>query len=120
MERSLEMIISMLAILKAGGAYVPIDSNYPDQRLSFILQDAEINIVLTDKSLSHHLPNEVKQVFPNSNEENLSELFYVNIESNSTSESLAYVIYTSGSTGTPKGVLIPHRGWKDSLKMSRM
>ncbi|RCJ23039.1 non-ribosomal peptide synthetase [Nostoc sp. ATCC 43529] len=104
-ERSLEMIVGILGILKAGGAYVPLDPNYPQERLVFILEDANITIVVTQKQLIEKLPtftgsivclDRVKQ----EREHNpISEV---------TADNLAYIIYTSGSTGQPKGVLVNH------------
>ena len=95
-ERSLEMLIAMLAVLKAGGAYLPLDPAYPQQRLDYMLADAQINTVLTQNSPQ---PAELEQ-YPTSNI-TLAELEL-------TPNHLAYVIYTSGSTGQPKGVLVEH------------
>ncbi len=91
MERSLESVIALFGILKAGGAYVPIDPAHPEDRVSWMLEDAAVSLVLT------HL-------------EDLSGESEEAPESGVTAQSLAYVIYTSGSTGRPKGVLVPHRG----------
>lgn len=104
-ERSLEMIIGILGIIKAGGAYIPLDPNYPQERLGFILADANITILVTQKQLMEKLPtfqgfivcfDQIKQ----EQEHNpISEV---------TADNLAYIIYTSGSTGQPKGVLVNH------------
>ena len=109
-ERSFEMIIALLAILKAGGAYVPLDPAYPGERLSFILEDAQAPVLLTQESLRAALPeysgstllvDEAAKSFANESTENLDGSAY--------GESLAYVMYTSGSTGRPKGVAVIHR-----------
>ena len=110
-ERSLEMIISILAILKAGGAYVPIDPNYPLERIHYILEDTRTQLVLTQETLREKLEQcdtkvcllEVdKQAYLSENRADLPRL--------ATAKHLAYVIYTSGTTGKPKGVMIEHQG----------
>ncbi|MCJ8271549.1 MAG: amino acid adenylation domain-containing protein, partial [Psychrosphaera sp.] len=93
-ERSLEMVIGILAILKAGGAYVPMSPNYPQSRLDFMIKDSGVKLVLTQESFAQ-CADESKT--------NLARLESQN------SQNLAYVIYTSGSTGQPKGVMIEHR-----------
>ncbi|KAF9208719.1 hypothetical protein BGZ49_007793 [Haplosporangium sp. Z 27] len=109
-ERSLAMIIGIIAILKAGGAYVPLDPAYASERLRCIIADAQPSIVLADttgrKALGEDVLSSLTALDPN-------VLPDVRIESNPlvsglTPQNLAYVIYTSGSTGTPKGVLIEH------------
>jgi amino acid adenylation domain-containing protein len=110
-ERSIAMVIGLLGILKAGGAYVPLDPNYPQDRLAFILQDAQVPIVLTQEHLQSSLPAYSGQVIC------LDALPEPGVtpalpdpEIPITDDHLAYVIYTSGSTGEPKGVLGLHRG----------
>lgn len=103
MERSIEMIIAILAILKAGGAYVPIDTGYPEERINYILKDSDSKYVLTAKSLivngeDLHLD---KDILYSGNHGNLQSL--------SNPNNLCYIIYTSGTTGYPKGVMIEHR-----------
>jgi amino acid adenylation domain-containing protein len=109
-ERSSQMIVGMLAILKAGGAYVPLDPSYPAERLSFMLTDAQVSVLLTEQSLLKLLSNQPVQLVSLDTltwpEETLPNPVIQQI----TVDSLAYVIYTSGSTGTPKGVMVPHRG----------
>ncbi|MEH2179927.1 non-ribosomal peptide synthetase [Nostoc sp.] len=108
-ERSLEMIVGLLGILKAGGAYAPLDPNYPVERLAFILEDAQVSVLLTQKHLLNNLPQNYTQVLClDSDKEILSQYSSENPTSSVTSENLAYIIYTSGSTGKPKGVLINH------------
>lgn len=108
-ERSLEMIIGLLGILKAGGAYVPIDPAYPLERIAFVLQDAQIFVLVTQASLTSKLPEHTaKLVCLDSDWSEIAKsraTDSIEIEP----DNLAYVIYTSGSTGKPKGVLIPHR-----------
>lgn len=112
MERSLEMVISLMAILKAGGAYVPLDPEHPADRLSFMLADTAAGVVLTQQRLMGGLPHTVATVLPV--DEILPSLATTQPEINpvgrATPDSLAYCIYTSGSTGQPKGVLNEHRG----------
>lgn len=108
-ERSLEMIVGLLGIIKAGGAYAPLDPNYPVDRLAFILEDAQVSVLLTQKHLLNNLPqNHIQVLCLDSEREILSQYSSENPASSVTSENLAYIIYTSGSTGKPKGVLINH------------
>ncbi|MEG4068026.1 amino acid adenylation domain-containing protein [Microcoleus sp. Pol11C2] len=107
-ERSLEMVVGLLAILKAGGAYVPLDPAYPPDRLAFMLKDAAIPILLTQKRLLETLPENSARVA-------CLDAGWEAISSSTepaaglqNSSNLAYVIYTSGSTGKPKGVQISH------------
>ncbi|MEA5616273.1 amino acid adenylation domain-containing protein [Cronbergia sp. UHCC 0137] len=109
-ERSLEMVVGLLGILKAGGAYVPLDPNYPQERLTFMLEDAQISILLTQKQLRESLdiPSVSKIVCLDSDWEIIAQKNTENSFSNVVGNNLAYLIYTSGSTGKPKGVMIPH------------
>ncbi len=107
MDRSLEMIIGMLGILKAGCAYLPLDSEYPSQRLNFMLNDAKVDLILTRRDTAPKLQNSSVALM------NIDELdLNTNQSSNQLPDiqpdDLAYVIYTSGSTGQPKGVPITH------------
>ncbi|QLE54757.1 non-ribosomal peptide synthetase [Nostoc sp. TCL26-01] len=111
LERSLEMIVAFLAILKAGGAYLPLDPAYPQERLTFMLADSQIPILLTSQNLSAKLPAYSGQILClDTNWEKIAQHSQENPTSDVTIQNLAYLIYTSGSTGTPKGVLIPHAG----------
>jgi amino acid adenylation domain-containing protein len=108
-ERSLEMVIGLLAILKAGGAYVPLDPSYPQERLSYMLEDANVLILLTTEKLASELPYHLARVFFLDTEwKNVSSRSKENPLNEVKSSNLAYVIYTSGSTGNPKGVLVCH------------
>ncbi|MEH2088675.1 MAG: amino acid adenylation domain-containing protein [Nostoc sp.] len=109
-ERSLEMIIALLAVLKAGGAYLPLDPAYPEERLSFMLRDSQVSILLTQQKLVASLAiEELAVVCLDRDWEDISQESEDNLVINTTSEDLAYVIYTSGSTGKSKGVAIAHR-----------
>ncbi|MBW4592042.1 MAG: amino acid adenylation domain-containing protein [Brasilonema angustatum HA4187-MV1] len=108
-ERSPLMIVGMLGILKAGGAYVPLDPAYPQERLAFMLEDAQVSVLLTQESLVKTLPPHKAQVICLDSEVALSTSTE-NFTHTTTTDNLAYVIYTSGSTGRPKGVQIEHRG----------
>ncbi|WP_138502504.1 non-ribosomal peptide synthetase, partial [Nostoc sp. PA-18-2419] len=108
-ERSLEMIVGLLGILKAGGAYVPLDPVYPQDRLSFMLQDAQVSVLLTQQQLVESLPKyQGRIVCLDTDWENIAQNSFSNLQNTATPDKLAYVIYTSGSTGKPKGVLVNH------------
>jgi len=115
LERSLEMVISILAVLKAGGAYVPLDPAYPETRLQYMLDDAKLSTVLTQTKLKNTTPLSDAQSLCLDDETlqlQLREQKTENPDNNAlglNSGHLAYVIYTSGSTGNPKGVMIEHR-----------
>ncbi|GFZ32347.1 surfactin synthase subunit 2 [Clostridium zeae] len=106
-ERSFEMIIGLLAIMKAGGAYLPIDTEYPKERISYMLEDSKVSILLTQKELSstHNFHGESIDV----KDEKLYEGGKENLECINKVEDLIYVIYTSGSTGKPKGAMLEHK-----------
>ena len=120
-ERSVEMIVGLLGILKAGGAYLPLDPSYPSERLSFMLEDAQVSVLLTQEKLVERLPDAIpspqldgaiqnpKVVCLDNDWEAIAQESEENLSSGVTSDRLAYVIYTSGSTGKPKGVTVPHK-----------
>jgi amino acid adenylation domain-containing protein len=109
-DRSLDMIVALLGVMKAGGAYVPMDPTYPAERISFVLNDASVPVLLTQEALfktvnigaAHH-------VFLDTEWTAIAQYSSDAPPAAPTADDLAYVIYTSGSTGKPKGVEIPHR-----------
>jgi amino acid adenylation domain-containing protein len=110
MERSVEMLVSVLAVLKAGGAYLPLDSEYPQERLAFMLEDARARVLLTQSRLVQQLPQMSARVLLLDKDWGTIELESgQDCESGATLDNPAYVIYTSGSTGRPKAVVMPHR-----------
>ncbi|RCJ38592.1 thioester reductase [Nostoc punctiforme NIES-2108] len=110
-ERSLEMVVALLAILKAGGAYVPLDPGYPQERLAFMLSDTQVSVLLTQKELVTKLPTHTAFVICLDTDWNtIAQNKKDNLSTSVTADNLAYVMYTSGSTGTPKGVSVIHRG----------
>ena len=109
LPRSVEMVVALLGILKAGGAYLPLDPAYPSQRLSFMVRDSRMRVLVTQPGLTETLDTEnVQVVHLEARCEALPGRPATNLSSEVSAENLAYVIYTSGSTGTPKGVQIPH------------
>ena len=115
-ERSLEMVIGLLGILKAGGAYVPFDPHYPEDRLSYMLDDSKVEVLLSQKSLVSSLPDHQAQVFCfDTDWHRVEQYSQDNLETDIGAKNLAYVIYTSGSTGKPKGVMNTHQGIHNRL-----
>ncbi|MUG94902.1 amino acid adenylation domain-containing protein [Scytonema sp. UIC 10036] len=109
MERSIEMVVGLLAIMKAGGAYMPLDPAYPKERLAFTLADSQVSVLLAHPHLVNDLPpNSAQLVCIDTDSTAFADYSAENVVSNVNPENLAYVIYTSGSTGKPKGVQIPH------------
>lgn len=119
LDRSIDLLVGLLAVLKAGGAYLPIDLSYPPERMAFMLEDAGTSVLLTQTHLLPKLPESRSTVVcidtqsvmpPRSNRSDNSASTPVSPKSAVAGpDNLAYVIYTSGSTGTPKGVLVTHR-----------
>ncbi|MGF6358105.1 amino acid adenylation domain-containing protein/non-ribosomal peptide synthase protein (TIGR01720 family), partial [Paenibacillus sp. 4624] len=107
-RRSLETVVGILAVLKAGGAYVPIDPEYPEERIRYILEDSNAQLLLTQRELMHQVP--FKGTVLALDDENSYSNDGANLEPSSGPNDLAYVIYTSGTTGKPKGVMLEHRG----------
>ena len=110
-ERSLEMVVGLLGILKAGGAYVPLDPQYPTERLRYMLEDANVALLLTQQALAPRIPKgNAKHLLLDQEWAQVAALpGDMPPPSESTPDNLAYVIYTSGSTGTPKGIEMPQR-----------
>ena len=113
LERSIEMMVGILAVLKAGGAYLPISPEYPDERVKFMLEDSGAGILLTKheaygKQLQEEIEAACKVTLLNLEDKALYSGDGSNLDEISKSGNLAYVIYTSGSTGKPKGAMIEH------------
>ncbi|MEO6337639.1 MAG: amino acid adenylation domain-containing protein [Verrucomicrobiota bacterium] len=108
LERSLDMVISLIAIMKAGGAYVPLDPHYPTERLSLMLADSNAEIILTQEKIAPTLPKSLARlVCLDLDWKTIAEESSENPTNLAEPDSLAYLIYTSGSTGRPKGVAMP-------------
>jgi amino acid adenylation domain-containing protein len=119
-ERSLEMVVGLLAILKAGGAYVPIDPLYPSDRQLYMIQDSCAPILLTQSNLAGRFAETGTRVVTlDAGWNEVARELADDLESNAGPDNLAYVIYTSGSTGKPKGVQITHRAVVNFLNSMR-
>ncbi|MFJ5034440.1 amino acid adenylation domain-containing protein [Streptomyces sp. NPDC088560] len=119
MERSVEMVVALLAVLKAGAAYLPVDPEYPPERIGYMLTDADPALALVSAATAHEIPDEVaipalvldgiattgQSVDGHDREVTDTDRLHPLLPDHP-----AYVIYTSGSTGRPKGVVVPHRG----------
>ena len=111
-DRSLELVVGILAILKAGGAYVPIDPQYPLERIRYMLKDGNIKLVLSQSHLVASMSEDVHTAFDGKWLDLHDERHYnadgSNLPKVNDPSDLAYIIYTSGTTGMPKGVMIEH------------
>jgi amino acid adenylation domain-containing protein len=108
-ERSTLMIIGILGILKAGGGYVPLDPDYPRERLNYMIDDSDLDIVLSTENIKDKLPESIQTVILLDRDWDQADRECTeNSDRQSGTDNLAYVIYTSGSTGVPKGVLVEH------------
>jgi len=105
-EQSLDMAVGMLGILKAGGAYVPLDPHYPEERIAYMLKDAQIAVLLTRQRLLHSAK---ETIYLDSDWPAIAQCSGDNPAPCNHPLDLAYIIYTSGSTGQPKGVMVSHR-----------
>ncbi|MGL4858457.1 MAG: amino acid adenylation domain-containing protein, partial [Enterobacteriaceae bacterium] len=110
MERSFEMVLSLLAILRAGGAYVPLDPEYPAQRLAYMLEDSQPVLLLTQKGVNSALPVTLPVLYVDCRAWQYGHYSETAPHTPLVAHNLAYVIYTSGSTGKPKGTLLTHGG----------
>jgi len=117
LERGVEMIVALMATLKTGAAYVPLDPGYPQDRLQFMAQDAQISVLLTTSDVAERLrlsgnrsTERLETVLLDKDWEAMDAYSQEAPELQLSDENLAYVIYTSGSTGRPKGVQCTHRG----------
>lgn len=115
-ERSIEMIVAVLAVLKAGAAYVPLDPNYPRERLAFMIADARIPVLLTQKRFADTLPSSDARVLTLDTDAKDDGTLAENPATGATPDNLAYVVYTSGSTGRPKGVAMTHRSLSNMVE----
>jgi amino acid adenylation domain-containing protein len=120
LPRSIEMVVGLLAVLKAGGAYLPLDGEYPVERLSFMIEDAGVGLLITDSVMLERLTFESgpQVICLDAEREAINRESGENIESGVSADNLAYVIYTSGSTGQPKGVLVEHANLLHTLSSS--
>jgi amino acid adenylation domain-containing protein len=110
-ERSFEMVVGLLGIMKAGGAYLPLDPTYPPERLTLMLRDAGVLMLLTQQGLADQLSgHRVRRLCLDTDWPMIARQSTNPPKNRALPDNLAYVIYTSGSTGTPKGVMVEHRG----------
>jgi amino acid adenylation domain-containing protein/thioester reductase-like protein len=108
-DRSVEMLVALLAIMKAGGAYIPIDPSYPADRIAFMLEDSQLAVLVTQSALRDQLPpTKAKLIDLVQDAAAIAQQSTQTPTNPATPDNLAYVIYTSGSTGNPKGVQILH------------
>ena len=119
-ERSEYMLVALLGVLKANGAYIPMDPGYPMSRLRYMVEDAQLKILLSESHLVDQmgdtpLPEAVRVVHLDTDIEHINTFPSEQPDVDVRAEHLAYVIYTSGSTGNPKGVEIPHGAFTNFL-----
>lgn len=119
-ERSLDMIVALLGVMKSGGAYVPMDPTYPPERISFVLADASVPVLLTQEKLAQSLGAlPTRLIFLDTAWEEVRRQSAGAPLAQVTPDDIAYVIYTSGSTGKPKGVEVSHRAVVNFLNSMR-
>ncbi len=119
LERSLEMVVTLLAILKAGGAYIPLDPNYPKERLAFLVADSKLSVLVTSSNLTGLFTNNIDKVLLDKDLEYIEQESKNSLTNKVLAHNLAYVIYTSGSTGNPKGVLVQHNNLSNLIQTLR-
>ena len=111
MQRSVEMLVSLLGIFKAGAAFLPLDPTFPQERITFMLDDAQVHVLFAQEQTLSQLPTAGLHIIRLDTEwEMIAQEPLTRPGSAVTGDYLAYIMYTSGSTGKPKGVLIPHSG----------
>ena len=132
LDKSIETVIAILGILKAGGAYLPLDPQYPIERLSFMIADSDIQILITKNEILNKLPeNNARLVFLDESWEHSLSVADIDPEVNpqlvNSPDDLVYLIYTSGSTGQAKGVMLEHKnlvnaflGWEKDYQLSEV
>jgi amino acid adenylation domain-containing protein len=110
LNRSFDLVVSLLAILKSGGAYLPLDPKYPQDRLGFMIEDSGVSLLMAHSTTQMSLPQSTSRVILlDRDEEAIGKCPVANPGVSVKPDHLAYLIYTSGSTGKPKGVMIPRR-----------
>ncbi|MGY0034985.1 non-ribosomal peptide synthetase [Pedobacter sp. NJ-S-72] len=114
-DRSLDMVVAILGIMKAGGAYVPIDPGYPEDRISYMLEDTGAKIVVTNHALAEKFDPAIDLIRLDTDAKAITEQPVVNPANKIQAGDMSYVIYTSGSTGKPKGVMVEHGGMLNHL-----
>ncbi|MCP4663312.1 MAG: amino acid adenylation domain-containing protein, partial [bacterium] len=123
LERSAQLVVALLGVLKAGGAYVPLDPAYPAERLTLLLEDADVELLLTQEALIERLPERetlaVRTLCLDRERSTIGAERRARPGPAARPDHLAYVIYTSGSTGRPKGVAIAHRSAVAMLEWAR-
>ena len=107
-ERSIDLVVAVLGVLKAGAAYVPLDPSYPPDRLSFMIEDSQMTVAITQEHLSNLIPSRIETVRVDRDRGLIRALDSTDLQAGTCASDLAYLIYTSGSTGRPKGVMIEH------------
>ncbi|MEM1253383.1 MAG: amino acid adenylation domain-containing protein [Cyanobacteria bacterium P01_H01_bin.21] len=127
LEKSLDLLVAVLGVLKAGGAYVPLDPNYPSERLSFMLADAQPKLVLTHSTLIESLPSSEATILLDTQWESIAQSPLTNLTQTAQPNNLSYIVYTSGSTGRAKGVMIEHRSlvnayfaWQEAYELNSL
>jgi amino acid adenylation domain-containing protein len=117
MNRSVELVVAMLAVLKAGAAYVPLDPSFPQDRIDFMVEDAGLAAIVTELEMADRLTHQdIPRVLLDADVEHIAALDGAALGFTATGTDLAYVIYTSGSTGKPKGVQVEHRSLVNFLR----
>ncbi len=117
LERSIEFVVSVISVLKAGGAFLPLDPEYPDDRLSYIIENSEAEILISDNSFKERI--NFKGEFVDVKDDKWYDAENSDPEIVNNPEDLIYLIYTSGSTGRPKGVMLTHQGLNNYINWAK-